>query len=185
MARAMQHSTSRSAPCTCPPAPPKRRWVWGRGSSPISQPQAEWRECLAKARFLDLAPARFDLIETMAFDPHTGIPLLERHLARLTASARALGFAFDRHATRNELQAATFRLREPARVRLLLSRSGAIAVDVTPCPPRRPGRSMSRWPPCHSIPATCASPTRLATAASGPRRRRAVSRRSSSMRRAS
>lgn len=106
----------------------------GSGVVADSQPAAEWRECLAKARFLDLPPAWFDLIETMAFDPHTGIPLLERHLARLTASARALGFAFDRHATRNELQAATFRLREPARVRLLLSRSGAIAVDVTPLP---------------------------------------------------
>jgi len=107
----------------------------GSGVVADSLPQAEWRECLAKARFLDAPPTRFDLIETMAFDPHTGIPLLDRHLARMTASARALGFAFDRHATRNELQAATFRLREPSRVRLLLSRSGAIAVDVTPLPP--------------------------------------------------
>lgn len=106
----------------------------GSGIVADSMAGAEWHECLAKARFLDIAPPRFDLIETMAFDPHTGLPLLERHLARITASARALGFAFDRHATRNELQAATFRLRIPSRVRLLLSRSGAIAVDVTPLP---------------------------------------------------
>jgi para-aminobenzoate synthetase/4-amino-4-deoxychorismate lyase len=106
----------------------------GSGVVADSVADAEWRECLAKARFLDVPTARFDLIETMAFDPHSGIPLLERHLARLTDSARALGFVFDRHATRNELQAATFRLRIPSRVRLLLSRSGAIAVDVTPLP---------------------------------------------------
>lgn len=106
----------------------------GSGVVADSQPQAEWHECLAKARFLDVAPRRFDLVETMAFDPHAGIAMLERHIERMTASARTLGFAFDRHATRNELQAATFRLREAARVRLLLSASGAIAVDVTPLP---------------------------------------------------
>jgi para-aminobenzoate synthetase/4-amino-4-deoxychorismate lyase len=106
----------------------------GSGVVADSRPETEWHECLAKARFLDVAPHRFDLVETMAFDPHAGIALLERHIERMTASARALGFAFDRHATRNELQAATFRLREAARVRLLLSVSGAIAVDVTPLP---------------------------------------------------
>ena len=111
----------------------------GSGVVADSVAEAEWHECLAKARFLDVTPTPIDLIETMAFDPHGGMPLLERHLARMTESARALGFAFDRHATRNELQAATFRLREASRVRLLLSRSGAIAVDVTPLPPALAG----------------------------------------------
>src|SRR3546814_9844211 len=68
------------------------------------------------------AEGRFDLIETMSFDPLEGLRLLEYHLARMTASAEELGFAFDRHAARNELQAATFRLRTQSRVRLLLSR---------------------------------------------------------------
>lgn len=113
------------------------RATLGLGSGVVADSRApdEWHECLAKARFLDLPPARFDLVETMAFDPMNGIALLERHLARMTQSARRLGFAFDRHSTRNELQAATFRLRNPSRIRLLLSRSGAIAVDVTPLPP--------------------------------------------------
>lgn len=112
------------------------RATLGLGSGIVADSSAadEWCECLAKARFLDLPPARFDLVETMAFDPLNGIALLERHVARLTESARRLGFAIDRHATRNELQAATFRLRNPSRIRLLLSRSGAIAVDVTPLP---------------------------------------------------
>jgi para-aminobenzoate synthetase/4-amino-4-deoxychorismate lyase len=70
----------------------------------------------------------------MAFDPEQGIPLLERHLARMKASAIHFGFPFDRHATRNELQAATFRLREARRIRLLLGPSGAIAIQVSPMP---------------------------------------------------
>jgi para-aminobenzoate synthetase/4-amino-4-deoxychorismate lyase len=70
----------------------------------------------------------------MAFDPLTGIPLLERHLARMKASARLFGFAFDRHMIRNELQAATFRLSESSRIRLLLARSGAIAIGIAPMP---------------------------------------------------
>lgn len=79
---------------------------------------------------MSLADGRFDLLETMAFDPLDGIRLLEGHLARLKASADALGFAFDRHGVRNELQAATFRLREKSRVRLLVSRGGALAIEV-------------------------------------------------------
>ena len=111
--------------------------VLGLGSGVVadSTPAAEWRECHDKARFLTNGQRRFDLIETMAFDPHQGIPLLERHLERLKASARRLGFTFDRHAARNELQAATFRLEQPSRIRLLLSPSGAIAVEAGPLPP--------------------------------------------------
>src|SRR3546814_13931662 len=70
----------------------------------------------------------------MAFDPHAGIALLDRHLARMKASALAFGIPFDRHATRNELQAATFRLREARRIRLLLAPSGAMAIQVSPLP---------------------------------------------------
>lgn len=77
-----------------------------------------------------LADGRFDLLETMAFDPVDGIRLLEMHLERLKASATALDFAFDRHDVRNELQAATFRLRERSRLRLLVSRRGSVAVEV-------------------------------------------------------
>ncbi|BAV66323.1 aminotransferase class IV [Sphingobium cloacae] len=77
-----------------------------------------------------LADERFDLLETMAFDPVEGIRLLELHLERMRASAQALGFAFDRHEVRNELQAATFRLREKSRLRLLASRRGSIAIEV-------------------------------------------------------
>lgn len=79
---------------------------------------------------MSLADGRYDLLETMAFDPVDGIRLLDRHLERLGASARALGFALDRHVVRNELQAATFRLRERSRLRLLVSRRGSLAIEV-------------------------------------------------------
>jgi 4-amino-4-deoxychorismate lyase len=77
-----------------------------------------------------MADGRFDLLETMAFDPVDGIRLLELHLERLREAAAALDFAFDRHAARNELQAATFRLRERSRLRLLVSRSGSLAIEA-------------------------------------------------------
>jgi para-aminobenzoate synthetase/4-amino-4-deoxychorismate lyase len=95
----------------------------------------EWDECLTKARFLTAGERPVDLIETMAFLPDRGIVRLDQHLRRMGESARALGHAFDRHAARNALQAATFRLDGPARVRLLLGASGAIAIESGPMPP--------------------------------------------------
>ena len=110
--------------------------VLGLGSGIVADSDMgeEWAECLAKGAFVTAGETPFDLIETMAFDPDRGIPLLERHLARMRASAQLFGFAFDRHGVRNELQAATFRLRDPSRIRLLLARSGAIAIGIAPMP---------------------------------------------------
>jgi branched-subunit amino acid aminotransferase/4-amino-4-deoxychorismate lyase len=71
-----------------------------------------------------------DLQETMHFDPDEGIANLDEHLDRLKAAAGADGFKFDRHAARNELQAATFGKRRPATARLLLSPTGAMAIEV-------------------------------------------------------
>jgi para-aminobenzoate synthetase/4-amino-4-deoxychorismate lyase len=107
----------------------------GSGIVADSECDEEWRECLTKGAFISTACPRFDLIETMRFDPHEGFPDLERHLARAKRSADALGFAFDRHDLRNELQAATFRLREAARVRVRLSPAGRVAIEVRPIPP--------------------------------------------------
>ncbi|SNS61634.1 para-aminobenzoate synthetase / 4-amino-4-deoxychorismate lyase [Sphingomonas laterariae] len=108
----------------------------GLGSAVVADSTAdgEWRECLAKGAFVTAAARPFDLIETMRFDPMAGLVELERHLSRMKASAEALDFAFDRHGARNELQAATFRLRDARRVRLMLSPSGALAVEVRPMP---------------------------------------------------
>ena len=111
--------------------PGSGRATLGLGSGIVadSNPADEWRECLAKGAFV-ASEQRFDLIETMGFDPHDGLLRLEAHLERMKASAAVFGFAFDRHAARNELQAATFRLREPSRVRLLGSAKGNYAIEV-------------------------------------------------------
>ena len=71
-----------------------------------------------------------DLVAAMAFDPLAGIIDLERHLEDMRADAIARGYAFDRHGVRNELQAATFRLRDARTLRLLLSPSGALAIEI-------------------------------------------------------
>ena len=71
-----------------------------------------------------------DLEEVMKFDPEEGIADLDVHLDRLSKAAEAQGFEFDRHAARNELQAATFGKRRRATARLLVSPSGAMAIEV-------------------------------------------------------
>jgi len=76
--------------------------------------------------------AMSDLEATMHFDPEDGIADLDVHLDRLSSSAEAQGFRFDRHAARNELQAATFGKRRPATARLVLSPTGAMAIEVRP-----------------------------------------------------
>ena len=76
-------------------------------------------------------PSPSDLEEIMSFDPDEGITNLDEHLDRLNRLADAQGFRFDRHAARNELQAATFGKRRNATARLLLSPTGAMAIEVT------------------------------------------------------
>ncbi|TNE27977.1 MAG: aminodeoxychorismate synthase component I [Alphaproteobacteria bacterium] len=111
--------------------------VLGVGSAIVADSDAltERREAELKAGFVrasspDLSAARFDLIESMLFSPENGIELLELHLERIKVSASELGFAFDRHAARNQIQALCFDLEHPAKLRLLLARSGATALEA-------------------------------------------------------
>jgi len=117
----------------------------GVGSAIVADSEAlrEWRECLVKGGFVQQAvqaqsAAGFDLIETMAFTPEDGIPLLELHLERVRQSAAELGFVFDRHAVRNAIQALCFDAAEPARLRLAASRSGAFSLELSDMPEKLP-----------------------------------------------
>mgnify|MGYP002078919904 CR=1 FL=1 len=116
------------------------RAVLGLGSGVVadSEGMPEWRECLVKGGFVRSSAAGFDLIETMAFTPDLGIALLELHLERAKASAAELGFAFDRHAVRNAIQALCFEAEEPSRLRLSIGRSGAYALEIGALPPALP-----------------------------------------------
>ncbi len=71
-----------------------------------------------------------DLVETMRFDPEGGIDDLDTHLDRLRDAAASEGYSFNRHDARNELQAATFRRREPAVLRMMISPKGSIAIEL-------------------------------------------------------
>ena len=53
----------------------------------------------------------------------------------MKASAAELGFSFDRHEARNRIHALCFQLDRPAKLRLLLARSGEIALETMPLPP--------------------------------------------------
>jgi len=116
------------------------RAVLGVGSGVVadSRELPEWRECLVKGGFVRSSAAGFDLIETMAFTPEEGIALLELHLERAKASAAELGFSFDRHAIRNAIQALCFEAEEPSKVRLVVARSGAYALEIGELPPALP-----------------------------------------------
>jgi para-aminobenzoate synthetase/4-amino-4-deoxychorismate lyase len=112
------------------------RAVLGVGSAIVadSEVMTEWRECLIKGTFVRLAAGGADLIETMRFTPEEGIALFELHLERIKASAAELGFAFDRHAVRNAIQALCFEADAPSKVRLLASRSGAYCLELSGLP---------------------------------------------------
>jgi para-aminobenzoate synthetase / 4-amino-4-deoxychorismate lyase len=107
----------------------------GSGIVADSDEGGEWTECVAKGNFAQMGGYGFDLIETMRFEPAQGLLRLERHLERMKDSARTLGFEFDRHGARNQLHAVTFHLDAAAKIRLLLSRSGAIAIEIGDAPP--------------------------------------------------
>ena len=110
--------------------------VLGVGSAVVADSEwlAEWREDLVKGGFVSASAGGFDLIETMAFTPDQGIALLDRHLARLAASAAKLGFAYDAPALEQAILALGSGLTAPAKVRLCLSHAGAYALEASPLP---------------------------------------------------
>ncbi|MGN6767086.1 MAG: aminotransferase class IV family protein [Rhizobiaceae bacterium] len=71
--------------------------------------------------------AGFELIETMRWEPQGGFLRGERHLARLRASAKALGFDWDPQDAIAKAEEIVAGSEVPLRVRLALSRDGTIA----------------------------------------------------------
>jgi para-aminobenzoate synthetase/4-amino-4-deoxychorismate lyase len=83
---------------------------------------AEYAECLTKARFFEEARRPLQLIETLRHDK--AFVRLERHLARMQASAEEFGLAFDAVAARDALEKAVAGRAGPVRVRLTLDEQG-------------------------------------------------------------
>ncbi|MCP3959173.1 MAG: aminodeoxychorismate synthase component I [bacterium] len=113
--------------------------TYGTGGGIVwdSDAEAEYEECRAKARVLSPRPSDFALLETLLWRPRSGYFLLERHLDRLTASARYFGFALDQRAVRKRLDRQV-RAFEPVRqdvrhrVRLTVQRDGRIEIEAVP-----------------------------------------------------
>lgn len=104
-----------------------------------SDAATEWREALTKGAFTRASAPQWsapsvDLIETMRFEPSSGIIDLEAHIQRMRDSASVLGISFDRHEARNQIHALCFDLDYPARIRLLCTRGGALALEAGPVP---------------------------------------------------
>ena len=121
----------------------------GRGSYAVgggvvadSDPGAEFEETLLKARILTDLAKPYGLIETLAWRPGPGFVRLERHLDRLAASSRALGFTLDRRALTEALASLGAALGAPTRIRIELSTQGAFEITQAPLDhnPERPLR---------------------------------------------
>jgi para-aminobenzoate synthetase/4-amino-4-deoxychorismate lyase len=107
----------------------------GLGSAIVadSRVDSEWDECRAKGGFITAGAPAFELIETMRFEPGRGLQRLDRHMARLRASAAVFGFIFDEAAIRAALDAA---LRDAGAcvTRLTLASDGSANVALRPLP---------------------------------------------------
>jgi para-aminobenzoate synthetase / 4-amino-4-deoxychorismate lyase len=119
--------------------PGKRRGEMGVGAGIVLDSVAadEFAECQLKARFLTQADPGFQLFETMYGTHQDGVRHLERHLARLSASARWLDFRFDEVDTRARIAAQCEALQPDHghRVRLVLDKAGVMEITAAPLVP--------------------------------------------------
>jgi para-aminobenzoate synthetase / 4-amino-4-deoxychorismate lyase len=108
----------------------------GGGVTWDSSAAGEYDEVLAKARLLTARRPRFELYETLRYDPSSGFLHLDRHLARLRASATYFGFAFDEAAVRGALATEAARFPDAqARIRVTADRRGRVETGGVPLPP--------------------------------------------------
>ncbi|MBF0215194.1 MAG: chorismate-binding protein [Magnetococcales bacterium] len=113
----------------------------------------EWAEVATKARFLTTLPEPLTLLETFRVEASGEVLWLDRHLARMSASARALGFPLD-PAEAERLLRATTRIwadqgMTPVTGRLALALDGGLQVTHRPLLPWPEGVAgrIARWRP--------------------------------------
>jgi para-aminobenzoate synthetase/4-amino-4-deoxychorismate lyase len=105
----------------------------GGGITWDSRAESEYGEAVAKARVLTARRPSFDLFETMRREPGEEVTHLDRHLARLGASAVYFGFRFEERDARDAVEKAVASAPDrPCRVRLSLSRGGSVAATCAP-----------------------------------------------------
>jgi para-aminobenzoate synthetase/4-amino-4-deoxychorismate lyase len=101
----------------------------GGGITWDSSATGEYDETVAKAKILTARRPPFELLESMRRDPGELIHRLEFHIERLRSSAAYFGFAFDEGAVRSAMDAAGADNDRPVKIRLRLTRAGAIDVS--------------------------------------------------------
>jgi para-aminobenzoate synthetase/4-amino-4-deoxychorismate lyase len=106
-----------------------------------SDAEAEYDETLTKARVLTLPRPGFQLLETMLWEPESGIFLLNEHMQRLGKSAAYFDVPLDVYAIHHELDRLVTECdATPQRIRLQVSRDGAVELQ---CFPMEQGRACS------------------------------------------
>ena len=97
-----------------------------------SEPGEEWQESLTKAQILGFDRQPFRLLETMLYEPASGVFLLNLHLERLEASADYFGFELDVEGIRAQL--GSLQLLKASRLRLLVDLAGHYEIEEHPLP---------------------------------------------------
>jgi para-aminobenzoate synthetase/4-amino-4-deoxychorismate lyase len=115
-----------------------RSGVLGVGAGIVHDSRAddEYAECLQKARFLTGLAQPFTLFETMRASRAGGCAHLQRHLARLAASAQYFGFGYEEANVRAAVDAACAALPEGAHaLKLVLAFDGSASITSSPLAP--------------------------------------------------
>ncbi len=107
---------------------------FGVGSGIVwdSDGAAEYDECLLKGSIVGTASPPFELLETLRWTPGAGYYLLDRHLARLRASAEYFGIELTDAALDDALEKAVEGVDAAQRVRLLVARTGTCRTERRP-----------------------------------------------------
>lgn len=103
-----------------------------------SRADAEYDECLLKARFIDAARTPLTLIETLRYAQT--FTRLDLHLVRMAHSAQTFAIPFDRETALQILNAAVAGANTDLRVRLTLDETGHFACTTTPI-----GEAPTHW----------------------------------------
>lgn len=102
----------------------------GGGITADSDSASEYEEARTKARLLVERRPEFDLVESMRWDPRDGFILIDRHIARLAASAAYFGYVTDTDDVRELLEKTVSALDVPMRISLRMNRYGAVTVEI-------------------------------------------------------
>lgn len=93
----------------------------------------EYEECCTKAQILTQQRPSFDVLESLLWTPKQDYFLLDLHLQRLQKSADYFAFIVDLQEAREQLKAIAQTLPSvPHKVRLRVSKQGAIQLDAAP-----------------------------------------------------